>query len=91
MADGQEKLNNFPPRGKSEWSTKVEADLKGTTVDALRHRTAGGLAVEPIYAAEDLAGTVSRGVPGGVPYCRGASSLGGWMICQEYDDPRLDV
>ena len=91
MANGQEKLNNFPPLSKSEWSAKVKADLKGTTVEALRHRTAGGLTVEPIYAAEDVADAVSRGVPGGVPYCRGAASLGGWSICQEYDDPRLDV
>jgi len=84
-------MNVFPPASKSDWIAKVEADLKGASMDALRSTLPGGLCVEPLYTAEDVAGQSDPGFPGLYPYLRGASPLGGWTIRQEYDDPRPSV
>ena len=91
MSDTDERLNTFPPVTKSEWIAKVEADLKGASFDRLRSTAPGGLPVEPLYTAEDVAGLSAPGAPGVYPYVRGASPLGGWLIRQEYDDPRPSV
>jgi methylmalonyl-CoA mutase len=84
-------MNPFPPVTKSEWIAKVEADLKGASFDGLRSTAPGGIPLEPLYTAEDLAGSSAPGLPGIYPYVRGASPLGGWLIRQEYDDPRPSV
>jgi len=84
-------MNVFPPATKSDWIAKVEADLKGVSIDALRSTLPGGLCVEPLYTAEDVADQSDPGLPGLYPYLRGASPLGGWVIRQEYDDPRPNV
>ena len=91
MSDTDERINTFPPVTKSEWVAKVEADLKGASFDGLRSTTPGGLALEPLYTAEDVEGMGAPGLPGVYPYLRGASPLGGWAIRQEYDDPRPSV
>ena len=91
MSDTDERINTFPPVTKSEWVAKVEADLKGASFDGLRSTTPGGLALEPLYTAEDVEGMSAPGLPGVYPYLRGASPLGGWAIRQEYDDPRPSV
>jgi methylmalonyl-CoA mutase len=91
VSDTDERINTFPPVTKSEWVAKVEADLKGASFDGLRSTTPGGLALEPLYTAEDVEGMSAPGLPGVYPYLRGASPLGGWAIRQEYDDPRPSV
>ena len=84
-------MNTFPPVTKSEWIAKVEADLKGAAFDGLRSTAPGGLSFEALYTAEDVTGLSAPGAPGVYPYLRGASTLGGWLIRQEYDDPRPSV
>jgi len=84
-------MNAFPPVTKSEWIAKVEADLQGSSFDGLRSTAPGGMPLEPLYTAEDVKGLSAPGVPGVYPYLRGASPLGGWLIRQEYDDPRPSV
>jgi methylmalonyl-CoA mutase len=76
---------------KAEWIAKVEADLKGASFAGLRSTSPGGLTLEPLYTAEDVADLSASGLPGVYPYLRGASPLGGWTIRQEYDDPRPSV
>jgi methylmalonyl-CoA mutase len=89
--DTDERMNGFPPLTKSDWLAKVEADLKGAGLDGLRSMLPGGLCVEPLYTAEDVEGRSEPGLPGVYPFLRGASPLGGWVIRQEYDDPRPSV
>jgi methylmalonyl-CoA mutase len=84
-------MNAFPPVTKSDWLIKVEADLKGASFAGLRSTIPGGLTLEPLYTAEDVEGLSAPGCPGVYPYLRGASPLGGWVIRQEYDDPRPSV
>lgn len=84
-------MNAFPPVTKSEWIAKVEADLKGASFDELRSTAPGGVAVEPLYTEGDVEGVGDPGLPGVYPYLRGASPLGGWLIRQEYADPRPSV
>lgn len=91
MPDTDERINPFAPLSKSEWLAKVEADLKGASLDRLRTRLPGGIEVQPLYAADDAPDPSSTGVPGAYPYVRGASAVGGWLIRQEYTDPRPDV
>ncbi len=84
-------MNAFPPVSKSEWVAKVEAELKGASFEELRSTSPGGLTLEPLYTGEDIEGLSAAGLPGVYPYLRGASPLGGWVIRQEYDDPRPSV
>lgn len=84
-------MNAFPPVTKSEWIAKVEADLQGAPVEGLRSTAPGGIQLEPLYTDEDVDGSNAPGLPGIYPYVRGASPLGGWLIRQEYDDPRPSV
>lgn len=88
MRDADEPMNPFGPVTKSEWLAKVDADLKGVPFAQLRSVIPGGIVIEPLYSAEDLASVSAPGLPGIHPYVRGASALGGWLIRQEYDDPR---
>ena len=91
MSDTDERMNAFPPVAKSDWLAKVEADLKGSSPDRLRSRTPGGLELRPLYTEEDAVDSSARGLPGVFPYVRGAAPLGGWVIRQEYGDPRPAV
>jgi methylmalonyl-CoA mutase len=91
VSDTAERMNVFPPVTRAEWVEKVEADLKGASFAGLRSKTPGGLTLEPLYTAEDADGLKAPGLPGVYPYLRGASPLGGWVIRQEYDDPRPSV
>jgi methylmalonyl-CoA mutase len=91
VSDTDEPLNVFPPVTKSEWLAKVEADLKGQPSARLRSTMPDGLVLEPLYAAEDVHDISPTGVPGGYPFTRGTLPVGGWLIQQEYDDPRPAV
>lgn len=84
-------MNPFPPVSKSEWLAKVEADLKGASPDRLRSTAPDGLEIEPLYTAEDPHAQGAAGFPGVFPYVRGSAPVGGWLIRQEYDDPRPSV
>ena len=84
-------MNAFAPVTKSEWIAKVEADLHGASVEVLRSTAPGGIPLEPLYTEEDVDGSGAPGLPGIYPYRRGAAPLGGWLIRQEYDDPRPSV
>ena len=84
-------MNTFAPVSRSEWIAKVEADLKGASFDRLRSRTLEGIEIEPLYTAQDVGDASESGLPGVYPYVRGAAPLGGWLIRQEYSDPRPDV
>ncbi|NNE20690.1 MAG: methylmalonyl-CoA mutase small subunit [Myxococcales bacterium] len=91
MPNSDERMNVFPPVSKTEWIAKVEADLKGASYSGLRSAAPGGPELEPLYTAEDVEGLHDPGLPGIAPYLRGASPLGGWVIRQEYEEPRPDV
>lgn len=91
MTNASDQPNAFPPTTKSEWIARVEADLKGASFDSLGSQTPGGIPLEPLYTADDLADAGSTGFPGVFPFLRGAAPLGGWQIRQEYDDPRPAV
>ncbi len=91
MSDTEERLNAFAPVSKSEWLAKVEADLKGQPFSKLRSTTPGGLVIEPLYAPEDAKDSSRNGLPGAYPFVRGSAPLAGWVIQQEYDDPRPSV
>jgi methylmalonyl-CoA mutase len=91
VSDTDELINAFPPVTKSEWIAKVEADLQGASFEGLRSTSPGGMPIEPLYTAEDVEDLSAPGAPGIYPYLRGASPLGGWLIRQEYDDPRPGV
>ena len=91
VTDAPEQPNAFPPVTKAEWIARVEADLKGGSFDSLGSETPGGIPLEPLYTAGDLAGVGPTGFPGVFPFLRGATPLGGWKIRQEYDDPRLAI
>lgn len=84
-------MNTFPPVTKSEWISKVEADLKGASFSGLRSAAPGGPALDPLYTSEDAEGLADPGLPGVYPYLRGTSPLGGWTIRQEYDELRPSV
>lgn len=89
MSNTDERLNAFAPVSKAEWLAKVEKDLKGKPIDRLRTTNAGGLVLEPLYTAEDFPDPAVTGEPGVYPYVRGSAPVGGWRICQQYGDPRV--
>lgn len=91
MSQTDERINSFAPLSKSEWLAKVEADLKGGPLDRLRSTLPGGMELEPLYTAEDTPDAAASLVPGAYPFVRGASPVAGWLIRQEYSDPRPDV
>lgn len=91
VLEADEELNVFSPVSKTQWVEKVEAELKGKPLDILQSRTPGGLTLRPLYTEDDAPQAGSTGVPGGFPYCRGTSPTGGWLVRQEYGDPRLEV
>ncbi|MGP1394868.1 MAG: methylmalonyl-CoA mutase [Inquilinaceae bacterium] len=54
------------------WRQAAERDLKGRPVEDLTWRTPEGIAVKPLYTAEDLAGLEAvDSLPGFAPYLRG--------------------
>ncbi len=78
------------PGALDAWRREVEKTLGGESFeDALVARLAGGLTVEPLYAAGSLpAGFDPRAAPGRPPYTRGRSAEdAGWRIAQEIAHP----
>ena len=57
---------------ESEWSELAEKELRGRPVEDLTTATPEGIAVKPLYTAEDLEGvTHLGGTPGVTPFVRG--------------------
>lgn len=86
---------DFPTQGSDAWRALVEKDLKGKPYEVLVSSVDAGLRLEPLYTSEGKVDEARLGFPGVAPYVRGTSPLGksqcGWIVRQEYDDPRMDV
>jgi methylmalonyl-CoA mutase len=64
----------FPPTSTAEWDAVVRQDLKGADYDKkLVWRTDEGIAVQPFYRRDDLAGLDAQttAAPGAFPFVRG--------------------
>lgn len=88
-------LDEFGPVDYAAWRALAEKDLKGAPFEKrLVTGTYEGIAVQPIYTANDWADGASRGVPGAAPFVRGsrpvADVTAGWSLCQEHAHPDLD-
>ena len=65
-------MADFPKKTASDWTAHAEKDLKGKPLDGLTWQTPEGIAVKPIYTAEDLEGLEHINTfPGFPPYTRG--------------------
>jgi methylmalonyl-CoA mutase len=57
---------------KAEWAKLAGKELRDRTLDELTWRTPEGIAVQPVYTAEDAAGLAHMGgMPGMAPFTRG--------------------
>lgn len=87
--------DEFAPTGVDAWKALLAKDLKGKPFDVLVTKVDAGLELQPLYTKEQAADESKLGVPGVAPFVRGTSPLGkserGWLIQQEYDDPRMEV
>jgi methylmalonyl-CoA mutase len=93
MADPSFRIDDvFAPTSLEAWRALLEKDLKGASFESLRGTTESGLPLEPLYTKENVVDPARVGVPGLPPFTRGAEAgRRGWVIRQEYDDPRADV
>jgi len=65
-------MAEFAKKTVADWATKAAKDLKGESPDALTWTTPEGIAVKPLYTAEDLAALEHLDtMPGFAPYLRG--------------------
>jgi methylmalonyl-CoA mutase len=65
-------MAEFPKRTLDDWRALAERELKGRAPGDLRWHTAEGLALKPLYTAQDLEGLEALGGPPGfAPYTRG--------------------
>ncbi|MBV1902959.1 MAG: methylmalonyl-CoA mutase, partial [Marinosulfonomonas sp.] len=57
---------------KDDWAERAEKELRGRSLDELTWNTPEGIAVQPVYNAEDTEGLDHLGtMPGEAPYTRG--------------------
>lgn len=64
-------MSEFTPKTKAEWAALAERELRGRTADDLTWRTPEGIAVKPLYLAEDLPADAVQAMPGFAPFTRG--------------------
>ncbi|HJT08649.1 MAG TPA: methylmalonyl-CoA mutase family protein, partial [Stellaceae bacterium] len=65
-------MAEFPERTLAEWRALAEKELGGKSLDTLAWQTPEGIAVKPLYTAEDLERLETVGtLPGFPPYLRG--------------------
>ncbi|TWU65869.1 methylmalonyl-CoA mutase family protein [Crateriforma conspicua] len=89
--------DDFPPVDYDTWRQQVESDLKGAPFDRkLVSHTYEGIDIQPVYSSKDqLDGTDPLGVPGAVPFTRGAHPMGPIMCGvdqrQEHTHPDLEA
>jgi methylmalonyl-CoA mutase len=80
VPDDLELAGLFPPAGREQWREAVAGvlrkagrdELPDPVEDALRRTVATGVAVAPLYTAEDAADLPPAGLPGLPPFVRGA-------------------
>jgi methylmalonyl-CoA mutase len=81
------KLNDFEAASQDAWLKLVERDLAGAPFDKKLVKRVAGLAVKPLYGADDLPAGTADELPGFAPFTRGAYALGaaemGWDVRQE--------
>ena len=60
---------------KEAWAKRAEKELRGRPLDGLTWQTPEGIAVQPVYTADDADGLAHMGsMPGEVPFTRGPRS-----------------
>ena len=65
-------MADFDKKTLSDWEALASKDMKGADLSQLVWHTPEGIAVKPLYTAEDLAGTPHLdSLPGFAPYLRG--------------------
>ena len=65
-------MADFPKKGPKDWQKLAEKELKDRPLDALTWETSEGIAVKPLYTAEDLEGIEWLDtLPGFAPFLRG--------------------
>jgi methylmalonyl-CoA mutase len=65
-------MAEFPPKTVADWQALAEKELGGKGLDQLAWQTPEGIAVKPLYTAEDLEKLETLGgLPGFPPYLRG--------------------
>lgn len=85
----------FPAPTRDEWRALVAGVLEksgvtGDPEDALSYSTYDDILIRPLYTAEDVHGVDADGVPGQIPFTRGATRDGatvrGWDVRTQYAD-----
>jgi len=65
-------MTGFPAKTRADWEALAAKELKGERVEGLVRTTPEGIAIRPLYTAEDLEGLAHLGsLPGFAPYVRG--------------------
>src|SRR5690349_19688751 len=92
----------FPVPDRAAWEALVDQVVRkagrlpgdaprGAGVEQLTWHTLDGIAVRPLYTADDGPGPEVAGVPGSAPYVRAGSANGpapdGWDVRQRHADP----
>jgi len=86
------RFTEFPVTGYDEWRAAAEAALKGGSFEKkLITKTHEGIALQPMYRAEDVTDLPHMGsLPGFAPFVRGTEPLGykhrPWEVSQEIKD-----
>ena len=66
------EMTDSPEKTLQDWAALAAKELKGEGPEGLVWETAEGIAVKPLYTAEDLEGIEHLGgLPGFAPYVRG--------------------
>lgn len=78
----------FSPASRADWQAAAEASLKGKPLAKLTSQTYEGIAIRPIYDADDIADLpLLDNLPGQFPFLRGTKAQGyllqPWLIAQE--------
>ena len=65
-------MTDFPKKTPADWAILAQQECRDKPLESLTRETAEGIAVKPLYTAEDLEGLEHVGsMPGMVPYVRG--------------------
>jgi methylmalonyl-CoA mutase len=65
-------MSDFEPKSRTDWEALAAKDMKGGSAEQLVWHTPEGIAVKPLYTAEDLAKLEHLdSLPGFAPYLRG--------------------
>lgn len=96
MTDEPALAAEFPTPTREEWLALVDAVLKGAPFERLVATTPDGVAVQPLYTADDVATMADEaGFPGFAPHTRGAGPLprpdGAWdvRVTMSHPDPAV--